>query len=157
MVQLGPVIAQDARCGGMPFEIAGAIVGNAIAGIVSKLAPARRAGEFAGTPFERLQRRNRWLYRGLPTIAVFGFVAPYLFFTLGKLGFSAWFAVAIFGLPFSGMLAYMILIWCALGSRRARELLFYFEAKQKTNIYVFYVLGAPLSLLGVISLLFLWR
>jgi hypothetical protein len=155
MVQLGPVIAQDARCGGMPFEIASAIVGNAIAGIVSKLAPARRAGEFAGMPFERLQRRNRWLYRGLLTIAVSGFVAPYLFFTPGK--FGLWFAGAIFGLPFSGMLAYMIVIWCALGSRRARELLFYFEAKQKTNIHVFYVLGAPLSLLGVISLLVLWR
>jgi hypothetical protein len=90
----------------MPHEIVSAVVGNAIARIVSKLAPARRAGDFAGTPFERLQRRNRWLYYGLLTIAVFGFVAPYLFFTPGKFGFSAWFAGAIFGLPFSGMLAY---------------------------------------------------
>jgi hypothetical protein len=70
---------------------------------------------------------------------------------------GAWFAGAVFGLPFSAMLLFVIVARLALGKQRARELLVYFEIKQKTNIYVFCVPGAALAPIGIVSLLFLCR
>lgn len=133
---------------GMADEIISAIVGSTIAKIVSRWAPSRRKGEFASMPLEALQRRNRWLYRGLLFIAGAGFIAPYLLFTPAKIR-GAWFAGAVFGLPFSAMVAYVVAAWCVLGERRARELLFCFAARQKTSIYVFYVLAVPSLCLGL--------
>jgi hypothetical protein len=147
----------------MPGELLSAILGNMIARIVSKLAPPRRAGEFAGMSFETLEQRNRWLYRCIWGVACFGFSAP--IFALAahwRVGNEsdpwrgAWFAGVVFGLPFALMFAFLVVLWGARGSRRTRELLFYFERKQQTHIYVFYAFGVPLSVLGVISSLFLW-
>jgi len=58
----------------------------------------------------------------------------------------------MFGLPFSGLLVYFATVWCVLGAERARELLFYFETHQKMSIYIFYIAGVPLSLIGFVSL-----
>jgi hypothetical protein len=147
----------------MPHELLSAIVGNLIARGVSRLAPARRGGEFADMPFEALQQRNRWLYRGMLGVCCFGFLAPILalaaHLNVGNESDpwrGAWFAGVVFGLPFTAMFAFLGIIWSALGSRRTKELLFYFERKQQTHIYVFYLFGLPLSVLGVISLLFLY-
>jgi hypothetical protein len=90
-------------------------------------------------------------------VATVGFFAPYFFFAQIASGRGAWFAGALFGLPFSAMLIYVVAIWCGFGAQRAREFIFYFELKQKMSVYVFYILGAPLSLLGFISVLALWR
>jgi len=137
-------------------EILSAIAGNAIARMIAKVAPPRKVGEFAAVPFEILERRNRWLYFGTLLVSVFGFLLPFPFIHAGH-GGAGWFAGAVFGLPFSALLIYVLLVWCLLGGRRARELIFYFEAKQGMNIRVFYFLGAPLSLLGVVSFcLFMW-
>lgn len=133
-------------------EIVSGIVGSTINEIVSKLAPPRKANEFAAVPFETLERRNRWLYFGSLTVFLFGFFLPYPFIHVGH-GGVGWFAGAVFGLPFSALLIYLSAIWCLLGGTRTRELIFYFEAKQKIHIFVFYFLGAPLSLLGAVSFL----
>jgi hypothetical protein len=63
----------------------------------------------------------------------------------------------VFGLPFLAMLLFVIVTWLSLGKQRARELLVYYEIKQKTNIYVLYVSGAVLAPIGIVSLLFLCR
>lgn len=44
----------------------------------------------------------------------------------------------------SALLFYIAAIWCLLGGKRARELIFYFEAQQRTDIRIYYFLGAPL-------------
>ena len=121
-------------------EIISAIAGNAIAKLVSKLLPARRAGEFAGVPFEMLRQRNKRLYFCMLAVTVLGFFLPYLAIAVGHAG-GLWVVGAIFGLPFSAMLVFVMVIWSLRGGRRARELLFYFEIKQRTNMYVFYFLG----------------
>jgi hypothetical protein len=135
-------------------EIISAIAGSAIAKMLSKLAPARMTGEFAAVPFEALERRNRWSYFGMLAVATLGFFAPYLF-PPAERARGGWFAGAIFGLPFTAMLIYVLVIWALLGGTRAREFLFYFEIKQKINIYVFYFLGLPLSVIGAVSFLVL--
>jgi hypothetical protein len=137
-------------------EIISAIAGNAIARLVSKLLPARRAREFADVPFEMLKRRNKTLYFWMLAVAVFGFFLPYLAIAVGHAG-GPWVVGAIFGLPFSAMLIFIMMIWSLRGGRRAHEFLFYFEIKQRTNIYVFYFLGAPLSVIGVVSMVFMLR
>jgi Na+-driven multidrug efflux pump len=63
----------------------------------------------------------------------------------------------VLGLPFSAMLLFLIVTWLALGKQRARELLAYFEIKQKTNIYLYYIFGTALAPIGIVSLLFLCR
>jgi hypothetical protein len=150
----------------MPYEIISGIVGATIGRLVSKFSAARRTGEFGNTSFEMLERRNKWLYRGLLAAFCLGVLTPYALFPPGAGGrvgvghgvwFPAWFAGAMFGLPFSAMLLFVIVTWLALGKQRARELLFYFESKQKMNVYVFYVLGAALTPIGIVSLLFLCR
>jgi hypothetical protein len=148
----------------MPHELLSAILGNIIAKVVSKLAPARRVGELTDMPFETLEQRSRWLYLSMLAVVCFGFLAPVLALAgHWKVGNEsdpwrgAWFAGLVFGLPFTLMFAVLGIIWCALGSRRTREFLFYFERKQQTHIYVFYLFGMPLSVIGVISSLFLWR
>jgi hypothetical protein len=147
----------------MPDELLSAILGSLIAKVVSKLAPARRTGELADIPFETLEQRNRWLYRGMLGVGCFGFLAPILalaeHWKVGNesdLWRGVWFAGVVFGLPFTMMFVFLGIMWGVLGSRRTKEFLFYFERKQQTHIYVFYVLGVPLSVLGVISSLFLW-
>jgi hypothetical protein len=58
----------------------------------------------------------------------------------------------MFGLPFSGMLVFVIVSSLALGKQRAHELLVYFAIKRKMNICVFYVLGAVFAPIGIVSL-----
>jgi len=137
-------------------EILSAIAGNAIVRMIAKLAPPRKVGEFAAMSLEVLERRNRWLYFGMLLVFIFGFFLPFPFIHVGH-GGAGWFAGAVFGLPFSALLIYVSVVWCVLGDRRARELIFYFEVKQGLNIRVFYFLGAPLSLLGIVSFcVFVW-
>jgi hypothetical protein len=144
----------------MPYELLSAVLGNIIAKAVSKLAPARRVGEFANMPYETLEQRNQWLYRGMLAVGCFGFLAPILAIGVhwkpGNGSDPGWLAGLVFGLPHMLMFAFLGIIWGALGSRRMRELLFYFERKEQTHIYVFYLYGVPLSVLGIISSLFLW-
>jgi hypothetical protein len=150
----------------MPFEIISGFVGTTIAEFASKFLPARKAGQM-GDEFLRIhEHRNKWLYRGLLAAFCLGFLTPFALFPPGadgRLGvghgdwIGVWFAGAVFGLPFSAMLLFVIVTWLALGKQRARELLVYFEIKQKTNIYVFYVPGAALAPIGIVSLLFLCR
>jgi hypothetical protein len=163
---IGCIEAQVSGQNCMPHELISGIVGAAIGRLVSKFSPARRTGEFSNTPFEMLERRNKWLYRGVLAAFCLGFLTPYALFPPGAEGrvgvghsvwFPAWFAGAMFGLPFSAILLFAVVTWLALGKQRARELLFYFEVKQKTNIYVFYVLGALLAPTGIISLFLLCR
>jgi hypothetical protein len=149
----------------MPFEIISGIVGTTIAELASKFLPARKAGELGDKFLKMHERRYKWLYRGLLASAALGFFTPYAVFPPGadgRLGVSdwtvgAWFAGAVFGLPFSAMLLFVIATWLALGKQRARELLVYFEIKQKTNIHIFYVFGAMLAPIGIVSLRFLCR
>jgi hypothetical protein len=149
----------------MPFEIISGFVGATIAELVSKFLPARKAGQLGDESLKIHERRNKWLYRGLLASSVLGFLTPFALFPPGadgRLGvgpgdwIGAWFAGAVFGLPFSAMLLFVIVTWLALGKQRARELLVYFEIKQKTNIYFFYVFGATLAPIGIMSLLFLY-
>jgi hypothetical protein len=137
-------------------EIISAIAGSVVAKLLSKLAPARMRSEFATVPFETLERRNRLLYFGMLAAAILGFFSPFLF-TPVEHARGGWFAGAIFGLPFSAMLIYILAIWSLLDGRRARELLFYFEIKQKVNVYVFCFLGSPLAVIGVVSFMALVR
>jgi hypothetical protein len=150
----------------MPFEIISGFVGATIAELVSKFLPARKAGQMGDEFLKIHEHRNKWLYRGLLAASCLGFLTPFALFPPGadgRLGvghddwIGAWFAGAVFGLPFSAMLLFVIVTWLALGKQRARELLVYFEIKQKTNIYVFYVQGGALALIGIVSLLFLCR
>lgn len=147
----------------MPFELLSGFLGATLSEVVFKIAPARRTGEFSDIPFETLQRRNRWLYRGLMGVGCLGFLAPTVALAEHwQVGNDdpwgpAWFAGVFFGLPFAMMLVFLGVTWFALGGRRTRELLFYFERKLQTHIYVFYAFGAPLSVLGAVSLWFLWR
>jgi hypothetical protein len=137
-------------------EFISGFVGSTIAEIASKLAPPRKSSEFAAVPFETVERRNRPFYFAVMPIFLFGFFLPYPFVHVGH-GSAGWFAGAVFGLPFAALLIYIAVIWCLLGGKRARELIFYFEAKQRTDIRLYYFFGAPLSLLGVISfVIFVW-
>src|SRR6266702_1292514 len=129
-------------------EIVSAVLGNAVAKLLSKWAPPRRAEEFSKIPREALRRRNRSLYFGASIVATLGFVAPYIFFLLVESKRGGWIAGAMLGLPFSGLLVYIAVIWSVLGAARAREFLGYFEAQQKMSIYIFYIAGIPLSLIG---------
>ncbi len=149
----------------MPFEIISGLVGATIAELVSKFLPARKAGQLGDEFLKIHERRNKWLYRGLLASSVLGFFTPYVIFPPGADGrlevddwsVVAWFAGAAFGLPFSAMLLFVIVTWLTLGKQRALELLVYFEIKQKTKIYIFYVFGAMLAPIGIVSLLFLCR
>ena len=137
-------------------EIHSGFVGSTIAEIVSKLAPPRKSSEFAAVPFETVERRNKPFYFAALSVFVFGFFLPCPFIHVGH-GGAGWFIGAIFGLPFSALLFYIAAIWCLLGGKRARELIFYFEAKQRTDIRIYYFFGAPLSLIGIISFsMFTW-
>jgi hypothetical protein len=150
----------------VPFEIISGFVGGTIAEFASKFLPARKAGQMGDEFLRTNEHRNKWLYRGLLAAFCLGFLTPFALFPPGadgRLGvghgewIGAWFAGALFGLPFSAMLLFVIFTWLALGKQRARELLVYFEIKQKMNIYAFYVPGAALAPIGIVSLLFLCR
>jgi hypothetical protein len=145
----------------MPIEIISGLVGATVAELVSKLRPARKADQLSDEFLKIHEHRNKALYRGLLLSSVVGFFTPYAVLLPGpdgRLGvghgnwIGAWFAGAVFGLPFSAMLLFLIVTWLALGKQRARELLVYFEIKQKTNIHIFYVFGAMLAPIGVASL-----
>jgi hypothetical protein len=150
----------------MPFEIISGFVGATIAELVSKFLPARKAGQ-TGDEFLKIhEHRNKWLYCGLVAAFCLGFLTPFALFPPGADGrievghdiwIAAWFAGAFFGLPFFAALVFVIVVWFALGKRRAAELLVYFETKQKTSIHAFYVLGTVLAPIEIVSLLFLCR
>ncbi len=54
------------------------------------------------------------------------------------------------------MLIFLALVWATRGSKRATELLFYFERQQRTHIYVFYLYAVPLAVLGLTSSVLVW-
>jgi hypothetical protein len=150
----------------MPFEIISGFVGATIGELVSKFLPARKAGRTGDRFLKEHKRRNKWLYRGLVATFYLGFLMPFALFPPGAGGrvgvgqddwIAAWFAGAFFGLPFFSTLVFVIVIWLALGKRRAGELLVYFETKQQASIYIFYVLSAVLAPIGIVSSVFLCR
>jgi hypothetical protein len=142
----------------MPFEIIDGIIGSTIAELISKIFPPRKGGEFSDMPLDVFERRNKWLYRGMILAFVVGFFAPICLFipvkNEGQIfpGFGA-----IIGLPFSSFFAYVILVRLIAGPKRVRELLFFYEQKTRTHIYVSYFVGVPIALLGLISLVLLLR
>jgi hypothetical protein len=138
-------------------EIMSAIAGNAIAKLISKVVPARTTGEFAAVPFDIIERRNRSLYFGLLSVSIVGFFLPFFFIPV-KIEYALWVLGAVFGLPFSAMLIFTLAVLSLFGARRLRELMFYFEVKQKTNINVCYLFGSPMAVIGIVSFLVLvWR
>ncbi|WP_316196976.1 hypothetical protein [Bradyrhizobium sp. SZCCHNS3053] len=143
----------------MPHELLSGILGSLAAEVASKIAPARQGGESAEVPAETLQRRNRRLYRCLLASGCLGFAAPLLALAIGSEDApwrNAWLTGVIFGLPFLIMLIFLALVWATRGSKRATELLFYFERQQRTHIYVFYLYAVPLAVLGLTSSVLVW-
>jgi hypothetical protein len=143
----------------MPHELLSGILGSLAAEVASKSAPARQGGEFADIPPETLQLRNRWLYLCLLGTGCLGFAAPLLALAIGSEDApwrNAWLAGVIFGLPFLIMFMFLAIVWATRGSKRTRELLFYFERQQRTHIYVFYLYAVPLAVLGLTSSMLVW-
>ena len=150
----------------MPFEIISGLVGATISELVSKFLPARKAGQMGAEFLKIHEHRIKWLYCGLMAAFWLGFLTPFALFSPGADGrvgvgrddfIALWFAGAFFGLPFFAALVFVIVVWLALGKRRARVLLAYFETQQKMSIYAFYALGAVLAPIGIVSLIFLCR
>jgi hypothetical protein len=143
----------------MSHELLSGILGSLAAEVASKIAPARQGGEFADIPPETLQLRNRWLYLCLLGTGCLGFAAPLLALAIGSEDApwrNAWLAGVIFGLPFLIMFMFLAIVWATRGSKRTRELLFYFERQQQTHIYVFYLYAVPLAVLGLTSSILVW-
>lgn len=63
-------------------EMVSAILGNAIAKLLSKWAPPREQKKFSKIPQETLGRRNKLLYLGASIVAILGFL-PLFFLLVG--------------------------------------------------------------------------
>lgn len=136
-------------------EIVSGILGGAIAQRLSKRFPPRNSKELSSIPAQELEVRNKYLYIAMLFACIVGFFSPFLLvaFTNKK---SAWVAGAMFGLPFLFLLLIALSVGMLSGFKRMRELIFYFEQQQNINIYVIYMLGAPLAALGLASIIFIW-
>lgn len=145
-------------------EILSGIIGSTVGEVVGKWFPPRRIDELADIPPEVLHQRNRRLYFGINAICVASFFLPFicLLFLQSTNYLSAWIGAILvwcgFGLPFPMVVIYLRIVRYCLGSRRARELIFYLERQQKTNIYSLCVAGLLFTLFGLfLGLLVVFR
>ena len=150
----------------MPYEVISAVLGSTLTELTSKLLPSRKTGGSPSDFMKTFERNYRWLYRGLMVSFFLGLFVP--FFILppeadGRLqvpnapSAAIWSLGAILGLPFFMAFLFVIGTHFALGKQRAMDLIRYHELKQKTHIYVDFLLTGIFAPIGLASLIVLCR